>query len=172
MLELLSTPLELSQPQHSYLGNPEKHPHAPYRAHPTQTNRAPGWCYTTSWVTWDANLWSKLAPCCSSQSHRQWPFVHTSREKGACCTGLLQEYCSLPGIPRLMAKSLLPLAPGKILIRKGVVCTFFSGLGSDAGFFSCLMQWHRYFVSLILNQAICHPGEQVSRIYSIETQRV
>lgn len=40
--------------------------------------------------------------------------------------------------------------------RSRVVCTFFSGWGSNASFFSCLMQWHRYFVLLILNQAICH----------------
>lgn len=109
-----------SQPQHSCLGNPEKHPHAPHRAHPTQTNRTPGWCHTTSRVPWDVNLWSKLAPCCRSQSHIQRPFVQTSREKAACCTGLLQEDCSLPGSPRQMAKSLSPLAPGKISRRKEV----------------------------------------------------
>lgn len=107
-----------SQPQHSYLGNPGKHPRAPHRAHPTQTNQALGWCYTTSWLPWDSSLWSKLGPCCSSHSHRQWPFVHTSREKGACSTGLLQEDFPLPAIPRLMAKSLSP--PKNISRRKGV----------------------------------------------------
>lgn len=114
------TKADCHRPRDSYLRNPEKHPHAACRTHPTQTNQAPGWCCTTSWVPWDASLWSKLAPCCSSLSHTQWPFVHTCREKGACCTGLLQEDCSLPGIPRLMAKSLSPLAPGKISRRKGV----------------------------------------------------
>lgn len=108
-----------SGPQHSCLGNPEKHPQS------TSNTNQPGWCCTTSWVPWDANLCSQLAPCCSSQCHRQWLSVHTSREKGARCTGLLQEDCSLPGIPRQMAKSLPPpLAPGKISRRKGVVCTF------------------------------------------------
>lgn len=48
-------------------------------------------------------------PCCSRQSCLQWPFVHTSREKAACCKGLLWEGCSLPRNPRQMAKPFFPL---------------------------------------------------------------
>lgn len=115
LLELLSsTEADChSQPQHSYLGNPEKIPTCTLQS--TSNANQPG-----TWLVLHHILgalgYQSLEQTCPLllQSHRQWPFVQTSREKGACCTGLLQEDCSLPGIPRLMAKSLSPLAQEKL----------------------------------------------------------
>lgn len=84
----------------------------------TAAAMVPGPCYNTSQVPWDAEPWTTLAPCCYSQSHVQWPFVHTSREKAAYCTGLFWKGCLLPRNPRQMAKSLFPPAPAKISRRK------------------------------------------------------
>lgn len=102
----------VSQPQHSYLGNPEKTPTCTLQS--TSNTNQPGTWLVLHHILGALGCQSLEQTCpLLLQSHRQWPFVHSSREKGACCTGLLQEECSLPGIPRLMPKSLLPPAQEK-----------------------------------------------------------
>lgn len=104
--------------QYSHLGNPKTQPHAPHRAHiqhkRTRHHHDKGTRLVFQHVLGALGRGALKHAHCYSQSHIQWPFVHTSREKAACCKGLLWEGSLLPGNPRQMAKSLLPHCPSSI----------------------------------------------------------